>query len=227
MRALHRFSWGPDPRFDLEMEKVEQDFAGALTRWSKAESTLTGRGILDQARQKMSNKEYGEAIKLLTFGKRYYTQAMLPGQRWYMSGPFAVVSNRATCAEHDEHWNMARIDTRFTLLMLPDHVRSYERLPRIAESFFAPKLKAQLLALVKFVHAQKTRSVIEWRKLANRAVAMISMAAIIHSRMGTLTEAKIQELMRVGIEDMYTPITVDPGVLPPLPWLTTEDVERI
>jgi hypothetical protein len=56
---------------------------------------------------------------------------------------------------------------------------------------------------------------------------LVSLEALIYTRLGTLTEEKIQELMRVGIEDMYTRINVDFDILGALPWLDENSLEDL
>ena len=112
--------------------------------------------------------------------------------------------------------------------MKPDHIRSYERCPKIAEKFNADELKKMLEDLVKVVKVgYRERSLNEWKRIAARAVALIYLRAIVMSRIGKLDEEKIQEMMKNGIEDMYTPCNVGADVMEPLPWLSDNDIEYI
>lgn len=112
--------------------------------------------------------------------------------------------------------------------MKPDHIRSYERCPKIAEKFNADELKKMLEDLVKVVKVgYRERSLNEWKRIAARAVALISLRAIVMSRIGKLDEEKIFELMKDGIKDMYTPCSAGADVMEHLPWLTDKDMECI
>ena len=184
--------------------------------------------FLERGRTAHRSQNYPKAITLFTMSKRYFVEAMKPAQRWYLNAPFALLSNRGTCAEYCNQWTLARHDTRFTLMMKPDHIRSYQRLPKIAQQFNAPKLKVMLEDLLKIVKfGYRERSENEWLKLARKAVALISLRAIVLSRIDRLDEKKIEELINDGIEDMYTSCNVGADVMEPLPWLGDNDVECI
>jgi hypothetical protein len=122
---------------------------------------------------------------------------------------------------------LALLDTRIALSLAPDHVRSYERMIGIAEGLKAPRLAKRLKELVAEVKKKAVRSSGEWHRLAARAIGICSLPAIILDRIGKLTEERIEEFVRVGIEDHYTPVTVGPDILPPLPWLTEDDIEQL
>jgi hypothetical protein len=195
-------------------------------RRSKATVVHLALKLLEEGRAKMIERELTKGRDLLSNAKQQTVEAMRPSQRWYdMSAPFAISSNRATVLDQQENWTPLRIDTRFTLLAAPDHVRSYQRLSRIAEAYNVD-MSAYLLPLSREV-ASKKKSMAQWRKLANRAIALMSLAAIIHARRGSLTPEKLEELEHVGIEDMYTPVNVGANIMPMLPWLTLADIEEL
>jgi hypothetical protein len=191
---------------------------------NKFESANMLSAFLEQGRQKHRDRSYKEAIAMLTLAKRSIVEAMQPSHRWYTNANFAIVSNRASCAEACKHWWLCRADTRMTLVMAPNHIRSYERLPRIADAFHAKELAAELINFVKTVKSVADRPIGEWRRFTRTAVALISIPALMHSRMGTLTQELREELLEIGIEDIYTPVNVEFDVLPPLPWLTEDDL---
>jgi hypothetical protein len=164
---------------------------------------------------------------MLVLGKRQFVDIVKPADRWYMNGPWSISSNRATAGENLRVWIAALYDTRFTLLLAPDHLRSYERLPKIVAALFAPKLEKIMADFVVQVKKVPKRPIGEWRRLAARAIALCSVPAIVYSRVGKLTPEKIEELVRVGIDDLYEPLGVGPDVIPPLPWLRDEDLEEM
>jgi hypothetical protein len=43
--------------------------------------------------------------------------------------------------------------------------------------------------------------------------------------MGRLTQEKRQELIRVGIDDMYTPVNFRPDIIDCLPWISEERLD--
>jgi hypothetical protein len=186
-----------------------------------------GYEFLENGREGLRNKEYESSYFMFLQARRNFVQAMRPGERFYMNAPFMVSSNRATCLERSASWPIALIDTRFTLIMQPNHMKSYERLPMIADGMNAPQLHAYVSIFLSQVKEEPNRSMQEWKRLAARAIALISLPAIIMSRLGLLNESTIKYLTRVGIEDMYETVNVTADILPPLPWLTEADVEQL
>jgi hypothetical protein len=228
MTSLHDHVEPSDAVFDRQMKVYAFTHLLAGARMAKAEQAQVARGLLADGRAKMVEGDMAKAGHLFAGAKRQTGLAMVPSHRWYMNAPFAISSNRATLLEYEEDWTFARMETRFTLLAAPDHLRSYQRIARIAEASGAdlsPYL-APLMAEVAEAKG-KTKSIAEWRRLARRAIAMVSLAGIIHARRGSLTPEKLEELERVGIEDMYTPVNVDGSVMPVLPWLTQADLEDL
>lgn len=198
-----------------------------MSRDYKASQAALGDIMLEKGRQDHKARSFREAIAMYTHAKRHYVETTKPSQRWYVNAPWQIVSNRAACAESLKSWWSARHDTRWTLFLKPDHTASYERLPRIAHALSAFDLEKELTKFVADVKSKKERPQGEWRELAAFGIAMMSASAIIHSRIGKLTEAKKKQLIEVGIEDMYTSINVPLDILPQLPWLSDQDIEVV
>jgi hypothetical protein len=98
-------------------------------------------------------------------------------------------------------------------------------LPVIAEAFEAPELKIELAEFVSQLEKNKPVSQQEWRSHAQKAVALISIGAIVASKMGTLNAEKREELIRIGIEDMYTSVSSRADVIEKLPWIDEDRFE--
>jgi hypothetical protein len=222
--ALHTLLRGADAEFDAQAA-TQARMAAEESAEFRADMRATADEYLARGRGCLRAADFDRAITMFTMAKRYFVEALKPSQRWYRGASFAIVSNRATAAEQLGHWWLARHDTRFTLLLRPDHVRSTERLPRIARAFHAEALAAELEALA--AAARAGRSAEGWAALAAQAVMLISLAALTHSRLGTLTPALRAQLLAQGVEDMYTPVTVGADVLEPLPWLAPGDAEAV
>jgi hypothetical protein len=77
--------------------------------------------------------------------------------------------------------------------------------PEDRGSLHARDLKIELIEFVKTFKAVPVRPIGEWRRLARTAIALISIPAIMHSRMGRLTQELREELIEIGIEVLYTP----------------------
>jgi hypothetical protein len=223
---LHDHVERPNLDFEYRMYDHAHRHFDSGARSVKAKCVHVALGLLEEGRQKMIARELSKARDLLSNAKHQTRDAMRPSQRWYMSASFAVSSNRATVLDQQENWTALRIDTRFTLLAAPDHLRSYQRLSRIAEAYNTD-LSVYLRPLNREVASPKKKSMAQWRKLANRAIALMSLAAIIHARRGSLTPEKLEELEHVGIEDLYSPLTVGADIMPTLPWLTPADLEEL
>ena len=228
MIKLHNILRKEDKKFNETTMRYAPAFSENLGVNNKSQMGKMGFDFLNRGRKAQRSQDYFKAITLFTMSKRYFVEAMKPSQRWYLNAPFALLSNRGTCAEYCAQWALARHDTRFTLFMKPDHARSYYRLPKIAKEFHDDKLKVMLEELAKKVKNEGGKMTSdEWRLAAKRAVALISLKAIVLSRIGKLDEEKIQEMMKNGIEDMYTPCNVGADVMEPLPWLSDNDIEYI
>jgi hypothetical protein len=193
-------------------------FLSARSRAVKRETAEFCDGLAWQARKVLGEGNYFLALQLLSVVHRFYGEMMKPTHRWYLSAPFQIVSNRALAAERLGLWNLCRHDTRETLFLRHDHWRSYERLPLICEKFEAPELREERGRWVAEMKVQKPRSDGEWAKAAARAVGLISIAAIMESKKGTLTPEKRAELARIGIDDCFTPFRFGNDIMEPLPW---------
>lgn len=228
MIEVHNILRKEDKKFNETVYRYAPTFSESSSINYKSQMGKMAFDFLERGRNAQRTQNYAKAITMFTMSKRYFVEAMKPAQRWYLNAPFALLSNRATCAEYCNQWALCRHDTRFTLMMKPDHIRSYQRLPKIAQQFNALKLKEMLEDLFKQVKlGYKDRTLNEWIKISKKAVALISLRAIVLSRIGKLDDEKIEELMKDGVEDMYTSCNVTADVMEPLPWLNDDDIECI
>lgn len=185
-----------------------------------------GHECLDSAREILRSRRYEEAIRVLTICRRAYFEFSQPDRRFYRKMPFAVISNRATAAYYLGLYNLCRIDTRFTLVIKPDHEKSYERIPKILEAFNADKLLPDARKLVETVmNKQIKKSEGDWKRLSQQAIGILSVRMIILSRLNELTEGLKQEIIQIGIDDSYGSVNIPTDVHPPLEWLTNKDIE--
>jgi hypothetical protein len=104
-------------------------------------------------------------------------------------------------------------------------VRTYERIPRIIEAHFCPELLPRIEKLLDEVHRLDPGTAAEWQRLAGLGIALLSLRTIIQARIGALTDDALEEMVGVGIEDMYYPINLPADVHPILPWLTEQDLD--
>ena len=183
-----------------------------------------GERLLNKGRKELQNKKFTDVIETLTKAKAVYNAKIRPSFRIEKSDiPFAIFSNRATAAMQNQNWNLARIDCRFTLLIQPDHVRTYEKLPYIAEAFSAPAAKKGFLELIEKTKEAKTMD--DWKVLANRAIGMLSFTGLLGARCG-FSKKEIEEAIEAGPADMYTPVNYPVDLYPILPWNKPEDMEK-
>lgn len=184
--------------------------------------------FLEEGRGILADKDFMKAYMCFTQARRSFVEIATPSHRYYTVGaPFAISSNRATCAEFLGFWAVSKLDTRFTLLLKPNHIRSYERLPRIAKAFGVNQLYKIFSNMLSEIKSKSNISTGEWREYANKAIGLLSTRAIIYSKLGKLTDEYIEEFIRIGIDDAYTSVNVGPDIHPMLPWLTEEDIEEI
>jgi hypothetical protein len=176
--------------------------------------------FLMKGREALAGGHYEEAFTLLTIARRSLAEAMSPGLAWYANGPFQIVSNRALADERLGYWNLCRHDTRMTLFLKNDHMRSYERLPTIADRFRAENLKRELDGFVAGLKDAPPTTGGGWRKAAQTAISLISITGIMASIAGELTPDLREELRMVGIDDMHTSLNMSGDVLEYLPWIS-------
>jgi hypothetical protein len=115
--------------FELKVRKAAPRTADEASRSGKLLMARIGTMFLDKGREQLSGGHSVQSLPLFTMASRYYAEAMKPGQRWFENAPFQIVSNRARAAAVQQLWNLCRHDTRMTIYMQNDHIRSYERLP--------------------------------------------------------------------------------------------------
>jgi hypothetical protein len=208
----------------LEVQFMKLCKPTRLTCEGKHSRVAFAANLLEKARQTLGSGGYNETVVYLTVATRSFYDAMRPELRWYVNGWFQVMSNRALAAERRGDWNLCRHDTRLTIFMKNDHMKSYERLPVIAAAFKAAMLKGELEKFVMQLKANPPKNSGEWRAAARSAVAMVSITAIMESLADRWTVELQTELEKVGIDDMFTPVTVGDDILEYLPWTHPSDL---
>lgn len=217
--ATPKPTWAEDIRSEAPL--LSKD----LTRDTRSRMATMGQMYLEKGRQALTNHKYHEAQTFFTMCKRYYLEALLPSHRFYTNAPFACVSNRATACQAEDLWNLCRIDTRWTLLMKPDHTRSYYRLPKMMEVYNCPQLKEIFSQIVDDIKENPEKSAPEWRAIANKVIGLLSVKAIILSILGQLTEEIQENLILIGIDNFYINASIEPDIIPPCPWNNEDELE--
>jgi tetratricopeptide (TPR) repeat protein len=223
MIDLHTLLRKPDDAFDTRMRAMVPIHC---QRESQELMRQMGETFLDKGRAALQAKNYEDAVKYFSIAKRGYVDYCLPSHRWYTIAPFALVSNRATAAQQLGYWNLARIDTRFTLLMKPDHRRSYERLPAIAAAFGATVLKREFEELLAKIQKDPPKSDDGWKSLARLANGMLSVASISLTMSPTCDRDGKYPFPEIGADDLFLPINVSSKVHSLLPHLRECDLEH-
>jgi tetratricopeptide (TPR) repeat protein len=216
---LQRFySWtlGPISATDKtsEPDALRRDAAAALEDGKtamRADDRLTGLKCFTKARHAMSLSNF-------------------PGRKWYLGADFAISSNRSRCAVTLRNWALARIDSRFTLAMKPDHIATYNTISAMAKGHGCrPEcvaMHSRIEALVREVESGNLNDE-QWQNAAQRGIALLSLSTVIAARTGGLTDQFLEERVKIGIEDMFAAITVSPEVHPLLPWREPEHLSLI
>lgn len=194
------------------------------TKQHKEKVSSIGQHFLEQARSLLSNRQFEQAIEVLSVSKRGFFEACNPSLRWYLHAPFAIASNRATAAAQTSKWDLVRFDTRFTLVMKPDHERTYLRLPEIGEAFKAKQLIDDFTKIAERVKSHDVKDIDEWKDLAKKVIGLTSITALSFAAEGILTENIKEELIKVGINDCYCSVNVGTEYSL-LPWLSEADLE--
>ncbi|OHT07993.1 hypothetical protein TRFO_23702 [Tritrichomonas foetus] len=223
---LWRYMRGSVPKsFIHDVESSAPNPQRELTPEYKAHKQAVGENYLQKGRIELENGKFVAALRSFSFSKFMYFKAAQPSRRWYLNTPFAVVSNRATCAYLLRMWNLARIDSRYTLVMKPDHIQTYKRLPKFAEVYKARQLQSEFEAIAKDVasnHEKKKEN--EWQEMAKTVIGLLSITALTLAAKNKLKQKARDQAIAVGIEDMYTPVNIDWDI-PHMSWLNKENME--
>lgn len=221
---LYKLMRGKNPKFAADVRKNAEDEYHEITPKVRGRMMTLATMFLENGRKQLSNREYSKSIESFSMAKQCYADASAP-DRWYSNAPFAIVSNRATAAIMLKRWNLARIDCRYTLMIKPDHDRTYKQLPKITAAFGAKTLTNELQKLLQEIGENQEHTSEEWNAFAKKAVSLLSISAVSLDAEGKLTEAKKNELLNLGIEDMYNPINISSDTYSLLPWITENDLE--
>jgi hypothetical protein len=223
--ALHDLFRKPDAKFSRKVRADAPDPRPHRTKLAQKELRARAQKSLQEGRQALTADRFQEAMVAFMAAKYAWGLINFESGRWYLGAEFAIASNLATCAAALGHWGFVRMNARLTLLMKPDHLRTYEKMPRIKEAHFCPQMTSRVGDLLAEVHSDEVKNADDWRRVAQVGIALLSLKAIIAARTGELTEELVEEMIAIGIEDMYTPVNVAADVYPVLPWLTVTDLE--
>ena len=226
------FDLWPDFIDDLHWAVRKKPFKGKIEqnpvlehRFAVKHCEIFAAHFLEEGRKLLTNKKINEAKESFSnYMGMCYMIAVTRKKKFLEITNFAAFSNRATCDYSLGDYNMCRYDSRMTLALKPDHDRTYLRIPAIANAFKSKQVAEESQKLVDKVKAGVKQN--EWRNLAKRAIALLSIPAIILGRKGELTEEKIKELMDVGVDDIYTSVNFPASVHPLLPWLQSSDLQK-
>ena len=176
--------------------------------------------LINESRIAIQEGRYRDGIDACTKAKQIVLGMIPTSERWYEHASFVIASNRATCAALLEEWELARLDSMITLMMKPDHIRTYERLPRIASAMFSPRLadfSRRWLDGMKAVSADDT----DWEENAQMGIALMRLIVIWSSR---LADNWTKEPQHHGVGEFFTPIYWYRNKLPP--YLSSDDFPR-
>jgi hypothetical protein len=212
-------------RLEVRVAEISAAPFEQVTRDGKKRFARAAYDLLESGRTQLAARRYVEAFTVLSVARRSLYDAMKPEQRWYLNGPFQIVSNRALAAERLGYWSPCRHDTRMTMFMQNDHVRSYERLPRTADAFGARGLTEELAVVVKQLKTDPPRIQGEWRRMVQKGVAWMSIRGIMAAIADELDDKLMGELIQIGIEDMYTSVNLPADIIGPLSCLNEARME--
>lgn len=223
---LHNFFRPRDDKFNGKVHRLAPD----PTRYAQEKAVnalraLAGRS-LQAGRDDIAGDRFSETLIHCGKARQAWSLINFETGKWHVGAEFAIASNRAYGAARLGHWALARIDSRFTLAMRPNHRRTYERIDRIIKAHFCPQLESRINDLLGKVSAVQDEASAEWNSLAQSGIALLSLSTIVAARTGRLTDEFISERMQLGIEDMYQPVSLADELHPVLPWLQESDGAR-
>lgn len=191
-----------------------------------SQTAIIAKHMLDKGRESLRMNNIEDALNTLCISKQCYEDAAKAmGKRWYEIAEFAVASNRATCNEYLGDFNLCRYDSRFTLVMKPDHERTYQRIPKIARVFESTQVVERADALLERIGKGVKHTAAEWRQFAKEGIMLLGLAALTLGRVGKLTPEKAAELAEIGVDDCFTSVNWPESLHPHLPWLKESDMQ--
>ena len=176
--------------------------------------------LINESRIAIQEGRYRDGLNACTKAKQIVLGMIPTSERWYIHASFVIASNRATCAALLEEWELARLDSMITLLMKPDHIRTYERLPRIALGMCSPRLAEFVrswLTRMKEAPADDT----DWEAKAQNCIAMMRLMVIWSARLTDQWTDELEEALYDGVGEFFTPIYWHRNKLPP--YLSSDD----
>ena len=177
--------------------------------------------LIHESRRAIEEGRYRDGLDACTKAKQIVLAIFPTTERWFEHAKFMIASNRATCASLLEEWEIARLDSMITLVMKPDHLRTYERLPRIASVMFCPVLTKALRRIADDCKSSDSCNEEKWKRRSSHALALMSFSAMWESRVDIENFKDSLELC--DISPFFTPIC-DWRNNPP-PYLSCEDME--
>ena len=212
-------------KFNALCRKKTPDVNREMTPKRRAEMVENANKFLDKGRNQLKGNNYEQSLVTFSQCKNWIISSLAAEARWYTKKEFfPMITNRASAAHRLKMWDLLRIDSRFALLMKPDHSKTYQKLQEISNALYAPGLKEDFMSI--YEESQKAKTPEEFNTLAKKAIGLLSLSSFYYSRIGKLTDSRKKELEDVGIENMYTVINLPSYEHPMLPWLKEENLEK-
>lgn len=218
---MHEFLIGksePFYKFIHENNKATEVFR---SRTGKRVMAKAGNDHLEKARKSLRDRNFIDTINECTLAKRMFSEANYPSNKWYLNSPFPVLSNRAVACLHLNLYLVVQHDIRFTLVMNPKHQKSYVFMKKVALAFGLDSLvKLMDDVLQKVIDNENDHlSEKDWKDLAKKAIALLSLEAFAMSKERKLNDASIEHLMKVGVEDCFGELPYSTYMIEQLPWI--------
>ena len=226
MRTLLRLEYRAENRGSLSKNEVPDDDV-----MKNEDCHHEIEELINESWTAIHEGRYRDGLDACTKAKQIVLGMIPTTERWYKHASFVIASNRATCAALLEEWELARLDSMITLMMKPDHIRTYERLPRIASAMFCPRLADYLRKFVDRVKSSPSLDDESWRKFAKMGVAFLSLDVMWGSRTKQnwydifIDDFSSNPPWKLGIEDELFDKHVYSRKVARLPYLSRDDVK--
>ena len=223
MRTLLKLEYLDENRTSLSLNEATHDDE---TKNEDCDQKI--EDLINESRKAINEGRYRDGIAACTKAKQIVLEMIPTTERWYKHASFVIASNRATCAAMLEEWELARLDSMITLMMKPDHIRTYERLPRIASAMFCPRLADYLRKFVDRVKSSPSPDAESWRKFAKEGVVCLSWDVMWASRTeqdwyDTIVHGCSDGLWKIDIDQELFDKEVYGSYAARLPYLSDED----
>jgi Tfp pilus assembly protein PilF len=192
-------------------------------RTNKARAAVT---VMERGLTSLEEGKPDQAMSDLNMSLRLHRDVGRPSERFVVNIPMSCILGLVQASDELKWYLNLRNWIRVGLLIKADEILLYEVLLKISEFLrFGEQITNLLRDIVN--ECRKVKDLEEWSALSKKAIAVSSLKAMMLSFLGKLDKEKIEWLIKVGIEDLFTSVNQPVSACECLPWLSEDDIEIV